>query len=270
VAEALADVDHDRAASLATDAKKSAQSISDQSEQANALATVARALAEVAKHLNGPDGWESAVQAARSVSDAEAQVWALTVVAEALADVDHDRAASLAADAERTAHSVADYSERARAVAAVAKLLAKIDQARAAALVADAEQTVRSIANRSEQAWALRSLAEALADVGHWESAEQIAQAITDPHVKVMAYQAVASALAAASKLEPVGEGEALHGRACRLLARILAEEDWLEGIKLLGELNRSGIAAIYEALRSLKPEKGSGDTSGSGRVDLT
>jgi Trypsin-like peptidase domain len=223
--EALADVDRDRARTLAEDAEQIARSITDPGDRTEALAAVAQALAAVDRDralVLAAD----AEQAARSITNPDAQARALTTVAQALVEAgqqDH---------AEQLACSITNPYYQARALGVLAEALAEVGQ------LDHAEQIARSIEDPVHQIEALGAVAKALAEVGQLDRAEQIARTITDPYYQARALGALAKALAevdrdralalaadaeqtARSITEPKAQAEALGA-----LAKALAEVD--------------------------------------------
>ena len=193
VAEALAEVDRDRAIALADEAKQTARTIMDPEFRADALLPVAQAHAAVRR-------WGRAVQTARSITEPEVKTTALSAVAEALAEVDRDRAIALADEAEQTARSITDPGIGSKALTAVAKALAEVDRERAMTLAAEAEQTVRTIIDLESQTKVLTAVAQALAAGGQWDRAERTAQRIVNHHAQAQALRAIVEALAGAGQ----------------------------------------------------------------------
>jgi hypothetical protein len=320
LAQALAEVDHDRAVALATDAEQTARSITDLKAQAEALRTVVEALAvtrqwdhaeqiarsitdpfsqasaltTVAKGLAKAEQWGHAEQTARSITNLALRAEALTALVEAVARVDRDHALALAGEAEQTARSITRLDYRAEGLSAAAQVLAEVDRDRAIALATDAEQIAHRITDPEAQARALSAVVEALADIGQLDHAEQIAhsitepslrawalsevahalaevdhdraialatdaeqtaQSITDPMVQAGAYLAVVRALSAPSTWDRAARGEVRRIHAYRLLASILAGENWLQAVEVLGKLHPPAVEAISEALPALNDE---------------
>ena len=106
------------ACTLAGAAASDAQSITDDSTRASALASIAGALA-----ATDPDRAEPAAQ---SITDDYSKARALVSIAGALAATDPDRAARLIDDAERAAQSITDSSTRATVLVSIAGALAAI------------------------------------------------------------------------------------------------------------------------------------------------
>ena len=181
LAGALAATDPDRAARLSTDAERVAQSITFEFWKEQALGVVAKALA-----ATDPDRAERVAQSITSeISKAEA----LARVAGALAATDPDRA-------ERVAQSITSETSKAGALAGVAGALAATDPDRAARLSADAERVAQSITFEFWKEQALGVVAKALAATDP-DRAERVAQSITSETSKAEALARVAGALAA-------------------------------------------------------------------------
>jgi Trypsin-like peptidase domain len=184
VADALIDVDRDRALTLIADAEQTARGISSPDEQGWALQAVAEALAEAGQR-------DQAERLARGISDPDARAEAMGAVAKAQAE------AGQWDQAEQTARGVPDPSAQAEALTAVAKALAEVDRDRALAVMVDAEQTARSAPDSDIQTWTLQAVTEALAEAGQWDQAEQTARSIPTGDAQVEALTTVAKALAA-------------------------------------------------------------------------
>jgi hypothetical protein len=297
LARALADIDRDRALTLAADAEQAARRITTgPNVQVRALLTLARTLfgidrdraltvaadAEqaarstprnyypgagpalltvVATALAEAGQWDHAERVARSITDPADQAEALAMVAKALADIDLDRALTLAAGAEQAARSITDYSRQ----LAVVGMLGDIDLDGALALAADAERALR---NSSESPYVQTGgpieVAMILAKAGQCDSAEQAARIITYPpqlserereRAQADAYVSFATALLAASLKDRTRASESLRSCARRFLAQALSGGSWVEAIRLLGKLDPSGVTSIYEAFYS--PDSG-------------
>jgi hypothetical protein len=203
----------DRADRLFADAERIAESITEESAKAEALARVVRALA-AAK----PDRAE---RIARSITGETDKALALGSVAEALAATDPDRAERIAESitsdhwkasalgsvagalaatdpdrAERIAQSITSQYWRASALGSVAGALAATDPHSAERLFADAARIAQSITDDHWKGQALGSVAEALAATDP-DRAERIAQSITDEYRKAWTLADVARTLAA-------------------------------------------------------------------------
>ncbi|MFI1996866.1 hypothetical protein, partial [Actinoplanes sp. NPDC020271] len=171
-----------------------ARSITDREQQAEALVTVAEAVA-----ATDPDRAETV---AGSITDPDRQAWALIMVAEVVAATDPDRARRLAGHAETAARSITDPDRQVRALVTVARAVAA-DPDRARRLTDHAETAARSITDPNQQAWALVTVAEAVAATDPdrarrlTDRAETAARSITDPEQQAWTLVTVAQAVAA-------------------------------------------------------------------------
>ena len=209
VAEALAGAgQHEQADAIATQAETVARSITYPYWQAQALAAVAGALARAGQH-------EQAETMARSITEPDERARALAAVAGALATAgQHEQAAAIASQAETAARSIT-YPDQAYALAAVAGALARAGRHERA------ETMARSVTDPGWQARALAAVAGTLAGASQHEQAEAVAHSITDPSEQAKALAAVAGALAGAGQheqaetvarsiSEPYGQAQAL------------------------------------------------------------
>ncbi len=188
-----------------------AASITDPDRQAQALAEVARTLAEAGQHEQAAAMASQAETVARSITDPDRQARALTEVAGALAEAgQHEQA-------ETVARSITDPGWQARALAAVAGALAGAGQHEQAGTVA------RSITDPGWQARALAAVAGALAGAGQHEQAGTVARSITDPGWQAQVLMVVAGALAKAGQHE---QAAAMASRAATV-SRSITDPGW-------------------------------------------
>ena len=184
VAEVWAEVgDLDRAESLT-------QTITEASQQAQALAVLAKAAA-------GNGDLDRAESLAQMITEAPEQAQALAALAkEAIGTGNLDRAQRLAAQAEAlTPATVAP--QWAQALADLGEVAARAgDPNRAQALANRAEAAAHATPDRSQQAQALAALVEAAVDSGGPGRAEALARQITDPEQRVRVIAALAKAAA--------------------------------------------------------------------------
>jgi hypothetical protein len=278
LAKSLAEIDRDRALALAADAEEIAHSIADRDLRIRALTSVVEALAQVRE-------WDRAERIARSVTGnwslqvEDYQATALAMVAKALIEAgEWDRAEQIAhmipsddiqaevlialakaltkagdcERAEQTAYTVTGYwsrnveAYRSMALTTVAKALIEAGE------WDSTEQIARSISDRDAKAQVLTALTKALTEAGQWERAEQIAHGITDPNAQIKTYLLIAETLTTTSTADRAGRDQLLEGRACRILADILAGDYWLQAIQPLAKRSASGLLAIDEAIRTL------------------
>src|SRR5215468_7268624 len=190
IADAVAATDPGRAARLTDDAERLAQSIPDPAAKATALAAVVQGLA-----ATDPDRAE---RLARAITDPGCRASALAAVASAVAAADPDRAARITADAERLAQAIPGASLRAPALAAIAGAMAATNGRRAARLIVDAEHLAQAIPDPVRKAAALAAVVQGLAATDA-DRAERLAQVITDPSFRAPALAAAAKALAVTS-----------------------------------------------------------------------
>ena len=188
IADAVAATDPSRAARLVDDAERLAQSIPDPAVKAAALTAVVQGLA-----TTDPDRAEGL---ARAITDPGFRAPALAAVASGLAATDPDRA-------ERLAQAIPSPSLRAPALAAIADAVAATDPDRNARITADAERLAQAIPGASLRAPALAAIAKAMAATNQRRAArlivdaERLAQAIPDPARKASALAAVVEGMAA-------------------------------------------------------------------------
>jgi hypothetical protein len=188
IADAVAASDPGRAARLTDDAERLAQSIPDPAVKAAALTAVVQGLATA-----DPDRAERLV---RAITDPGYRAPALAAVASAVADTDPGRAARLAVGAERLAQPISEPDAKAAALAAVAQRLAGTDPDRA-------ERLAQAIPSPSLRAPALAAVADAVAaadpdrNARITADAERLAQAIPGASLRAPALAAVAKAMAA-------------------------------------------------------------------------
>jgi hypothetical protein len=129
-AKVLARIDPDRAARLADDAERIAQSITSPGQTVMVLACIVRALAQIQPERAARLA-DDAERIARSITDERERADVLALAADVLAPIDPGRAARLTADAERAAESISDEHGRTRALLDLVKVLAKTDPDRA-------------------------------------------------------------------------------------------------------------------------------------------
>src|SRR5499427_10885916 len=178
-----------RHAGVVADALRAAQSITGDGAKAQALVTIADAVAATdpgrAARLT-----DDAERLAQSIPDPAVKAAALTAVVRGLAAADPDRA-------ERLARAITDPSYRAPALAAVASAVAATDPGRAARLAVGAERLAQPIADPAAKGAALAAVAQRLAATDP-DRAERLAQAIPSPSLRAPALAAIADAVAAA------------------------------------------------------------------------
>jgi hypothetical protein len=206
VAEALAATDPDRAARLAADAERIAQSLTDEDDKALVLGEVAEAVA-----ATDPDRAE---RIALYITDEAGKGWALAQVAEAVAATDPDRA-------ERIALYITDEAGKAWVLAWVAEAVAATDPDRA-------ERIAQSYTDY-DKAWVLAQVAKALAATDPDRAArlaadaEGIAQSLTDEGNKAWALAQVAVILAATDpdRAERIAQSLTVEGDKGWVLAQV-------------------------------------------------
>src|SRR5262252_8403547 len=187
IADAVAATDPGRAARLVDDAERLAQSIPDPAVKAAALIAVVRGLAATDPG-RATRLAAGAERLAQPIPDPAAKAAALAAVAQRLAATDPDRA-------ERLAQAIPSPSLRAPALAAIAKAMAATDQRRSARLIVDAERLAQAIPDPVRKASALAAVVQGMAATDP-DRAERLAQAITDPSGRAPALAAAAKALA--------------------------------------------------------------------------
>jgi tetratricopeptide (TPR) repeat protein len=238
VAKELADVDQAFALSLAITAEEAARTITNPEAQARTLSSVVQVLVYTRQ-------WNRAEQIARSITNFNIQARAVTTVVEALA---HARQWD---SAEQIARSITNPLARASAMVALSKAIVDVDKGRALSFAADAEKTTCYIANAHTQVRAVGAVVQALAHAGQWDRAEQLTRTITNPEVQARAYTVLANIWAASNEeAEPDDAGE--YRGARRGLGIVLAGDQWLEAIPVLGNLDRTALVTTYEALQGL------------------
>ena len=237
LAIAIAQVDRERASSLAAEAEQTARSIAGSLVPHQVLGALAEALASagqwdradwiartisddfrahdrvlgvLAESLASAGYWDRAEETARSITQANARVRALGSLADSLANDHHDRAMSVAAEVEQTIRATSlDLMTRCD----LAKVLTRIDRDRALSLLAEAEETARNVSPSG--GWKLGYLVETLAAVGCLDHAERAARGIShrDGYARAGAFGALIEAVAGTDR-----------GRALSLAAE--AEQD--------------------------------------------
>jgi TIR domain len=140
---------------------------------------------------------------ANSLTDEYEKAQALSSVASAVAVSDPRRAARLADEAERIANSLTDEQRKARALTSVASAVAVSDPRRAARLADEAERIANSLPDfsqslRLDQRGAVLRDVAAVVAVSDPGGAERIASSIADGPAKVRAFSEVAMAVAVA------------------------------------------------------------------------
>jgi hypothetical protein len=194
VALAIAPMNRAEAGQIALEAEKAARTFTEPSARAEALGSIARALAPT-EPARAERAAADAEQAARNIPDLSSQAWALVRLAEALEATDPMRA-------ERITSTITDPPARARALANAIRMFSVTDPVRAAQAATDAECSARNITDPRRRAVGLTAVARRLAptDSGRAEhlalAAEQISRTITD-HAQPQALAAVARSLAA-------------------------------------------------------------------------
>jgi TIR domain len=175
------------AARLFGDAERIANTLTDETDKAYALSTLAAAVAATdpghAARLIA-----DAERIANTITDENEKAEVLMLMAGAVAVTDPGRA-------ERIANSITEESAKAWALSSVAGALAATDPGHAARLIADAERIASTLTDEDDKAWTLSDIAVAVAvtDPG---CAEHIADTITDGFNKVWALSGIAKALA--------------------------------------------------------------------------
>ncbi|WP_208761101.1 tetratricopeptide repeat protein, partial [Micromonospora orduensis] len=181
-----------------------ARSITNPTQQAQALTTLAKVVA-------GAGDFDWAETIAGSIIDPYEQAWALTVLAKVVAGAgDLDRAGTLTGRAETVADSITDSYEQTQALTAIAKAAAGAgDFDRAETLADRAETIARSITNPNQQAWELTALAKVVAGAGHFDRArmltdraETIAGSITAWYERAQALTAITKVVAGAGDFD--------------------------------------------------------------------
>jgi hypothetical protein len=217
---------------VVADALRAAQSITGEGAKAQALVTIADAVAATdsgrAARLT-----DDAERLAQSIPDPAVKAAALTAVVQGLATADPDRA-------ERLARAITDPGYRAPALAAVASAVAATDPGRAARLAVGAERLAQPISDPAAKAAALAAVAQRLAGTDP-DRAERLAQAIPSPSLRAPALAAVADAVAAA---DPDRN------------ARITADAERLAQAIPGASLRAPALAAVAKAMAATNPRR--------------
>ncbi|MFC5718609.1 hypothetical protein ACFP1Z_00230 [Streptomyces gamaensis] len=193
-AEALADVakllaehkQRELAAQVRGAAVLAARAIDDQTPKDNALAHAAESVARAGECVQA-----SAI--ANEIADSFKRASTLVEVAAALADAgEYDPAAALA-------RSITDSRKRAEALVRVARVMAETGLLEEAeALAHEVAVTVRTMADQHDKDQLLAEVALAVADVGRHGQAARLTRAITAPYTRGETLAKVSSALARA------------------------------------------------------------------------
>ena len=232
IADAVAATDPSRAARLVDDAERLAQSIPDPAVKAAALTAVVQGLA-----TTDPDRAEGL---ARAITDPGFRAPALAAVASGLAATDRGRATRLAAGAERLAQPITDPTAKAAALAAVAQRLAATDPDRA-------ERLAQAIPSPSLRAPALAAIADAVAatdpdrNARITADAERLAQAIPGASLRAPALAAIAKAMAATNQ---------------RRAARLIVDAERLAQAIPDPARKASALAAVVEGMAASDPDR--------------
>ena len=217
---------------VVADALRAAQSITGEGAKAQALVTIADAVAATdpgrAARLT-----DDAERLAQSIPDPAVKAAALTAVVQGLTTADPDRA-------ERLARAITDPSCKAPALAAVASAVAATDPGRAARLTVGAERLAQPISDPAAKAAALAGVAQRLAGTDP-DRAERLAQAIPSPSLRASALAAIADAVAAA---DPDRN------------ARITADAERLAQAIPGASLRAPALAAVAKAMAATNPRR--------------
>jgi hypothetical protein len=224
--------DRSRYAGLVSSALRAAHAVTDEGAQAQALATIAGAVAATdpsrAARLTA-----DAERLAQSMPDPAAKGTALAAVVQRLAAADADHA-------ERVARSITDKGAKASALAAVAGAAAAADAGRAARLTGEAEHLIESIPEPAGRAAALAAVARNLAATNP-DRAEHLAQTIPGASLRAPALAAIAEAVTAADP-----------DRA----ARIGADAERLAQAIPSASLRAPALAAVARAIAVTNPRR--------------
>jgi len=222
---------------VVADALRAAQSITGDGAKAQALVTIADAVAATDRGRAGRLT-DDAERLAQSIPDPAAKAAALTAVVQGLAAAGPDRA-------ERLAQTITDPGCRAPALAAVASAVAATDPGHAERLAAEAERLTQPIPDPAAQAAALAAVAQRLAGTDP-DRAERLAQAIPSPSLRAPALAAVADAVAAADpdrnaritadaeRLAQAIPGASLRAPALAAIAKAMAATDQRRAARLI------------------------------------
>jgi hypothetical protein len=227
---------------VVADALRAAQSIAGAGAKAQALVTIADAVAATdpgrAARLT-----DDAERLAQSIPDPAVKAAALPAVVQQLAATDPDRA-------ERLAGTITDPSFRAPALAAVASAVTAADPDRAARLTVAAERLAEPIPDPAVKAAALAAVAERLAGADP-DCAERLAQAIPSPSLRAPALAAIADAVTAADpdrnaritadaeRLAQAIPGASFRAPALAAIAKAMAATQRRRGARMIGDGER-------------------------------
>jgi hypothetical protein len=237
---------------LATEADQVARFSANSESQTQALGAVAQGLAQAGE-------WERAQATALNITDPNVRSQAFTAVAQTLAIADPERAVAMANDTVQAA--LMRSSSRAWMLASIAQALAAAHPKRALALVTEAEQAARTSLSPNTRTRALLAVAQALAtadakpELTLTTEAEWMAGARTNLGSHIQVHRVIADTSTAASTVDRVARDKSRRVGASRLVAEVLAGEEWWKAIQLLSELNPPSVVAIYEALQALAAE---------------
>lgn len=235
--EQLAQIDPDRARSLADKAETAIGDIDNPARQARVMSGLVEWLAATSE-------WERAERAAHRVSDAKERTSILTRLAVSLAKVNIDQAVRLADAAKEAALAITDLSVRAEALTGLAQSVASADPVPAGHLADAAEQAALAIADLPARAEALRSLAQSLATAdpdpaGHVaDAAERAALAINDLPARAEALSGLAESLATADperaeRVAQLARSSADASGRAQVLAKVLRRQiGWLAQVE--------------------------------------
>ncbi|MFF8617449.1 NACHT domain-containing protein [Streptomyces sp. NPDC015350] len=176
--------------------------ITEPNIRAQALVSVAEALAKAGQYEDAAVLVGEAATAARSITHPDTRARALVSVAEALVGAGRSGDAADLADEAATAaaRGIRGFEARSDALSSVAEVLAR------AGRYEDATATARDIIDFDIRARALSSVAEVLARAGRYEDAATIAQNITNPDDRAQALASVAGALVGAGRYEDAAD----------------------------------------------------------------
>ena len=191
-----------------------------------------------------------------------ARACGLAASAQALAqiDVDRDRAAELAAEAERVARSLASPGQTALVLVYVAVALARVDPRHATRLTDDAERAARSIGDDRMRADVLALAADALASTDRERAArlvgdaERVAQSIaySTPKYALRAGQSFNEYRKAHDLSQVARTLSSSHPDRAERIARSIADEG--ERGEALGEIMAESLRDSYGVERGLYP----------------
>jgi tetratricopeptide (TPR) repeat protein len=171
------------------EAKKAAQSVSEDQDRGDALASVVRALAQVGRY-------EDAIEVASELPDGERWAWDLRDLVTKLAEAGHYK------EARRIAYNVPGEWPRTQTLSSLARVLAQ------EGLYEEARKVASELPEIKQRAMTLSVIASVLAQEGLYEKAKEVAYTISDDwrvnQWRVQALGTVIKALAREERYEEV------------------------------------------------------------------